>query len=125
MNVNDVFPSKYLKAADLNNREVQVTISGVEMEDLNGEQKAIVYFQNKQKGVVLNKTNATNIAGAYGDDTDSWIGQPVVLFSVWTDFQGKSVQAIRIRPGTLNTARQAPPARQPAPEPALTDDPPF
>ncbi len=117
MNVNDVFPSKYLKAADLNNREVQVTISGVEMEDLNGEQKAIVYFQNKQKGVVLNKTNATNIAGAYGDDTDGWVGQPVVLFSVWTDFQGKSVQSIRIRPGTVSTARQAPPAK-----PAQRDD---
>jgi hypothetical protein len=122
MNIGEVFPSKYLKAADLNNREVQVTISGVEMEEIGTDQKAIVYFQNKQKGVVLNKTNATNIAAVYGDDTDSWVGQPVVLFSVWTDFQGKSVQAIRMRPGAMNAARQAPPARQSAPEP---EDPPF
>lgn len=109
MNVNEVFPSNYLKAADLQGREIPVMIDRVEMESFGQDQKAIVYFRNKQKGVVLNKTNAMNIAGAYGDDTDGWINQPVVLFSVWTDFQGKSVQAIRIRPGTVAAGQKAPP----------------
>jgi hypothetical protein len=117
MNVNEVFPSNYLKAADLQGREIPVMIDRVEMESFGQDQKAIVYFRGKQKGVVLNKTNAMNIAGAYGDDTDGWVNQPVVLFSVWTDFQGKSVQAIRIRPGStvMGTTRAAPPP-PPAPD---------
>jgi hypothetical protein len=120
MNVNEVFPSNYLKAADLQGREIPVMIDRVEMESFGQDQKAIVYFRNKQKGVVLNKTNAMNIAGAYGDDTDGWVNQPVVLFSVWTDFQGKSVQAIRIRPGTM---AQAPSPRQhPQTTPPPVDD---
>lgn len=120
MNVNEVFPSNYLKAADLQNREVPVVIDRVEMEQLGNDQKAILYFTGKQKGVVLNKTNAMNIAGAYGDDTDDWSGKPVVLFSVWTDFQGKSVQAIRIRPGG------AKPAPKPQPQhDDLNDSVPF
>lgn len=109
MNVNEVFPSNYLKAADLQGKEIPVLIDRVEMESFGQDQKAIVYFRNKQKGVVLNKTNAMNIAGAYGNDTDGWVNQPVVLFSVWTDFQGKSVQAIRIRPGTVGQQKAPPP----------------
>ncbi len=112
MNIAEVFPSNYLKAADLQGREISVQIDRVEMESFGQDQKAIVYFRGKQKGVVLNKTNAMNIATAYGDDTDGWVNQPVVLFSVWTDFQGKSVQAIRIRPGTVGAAQKAPPPPQ-------------
>jgi hypothetical protein len=124
MNVNEVFPSNYLKAADLQGREIPVMIDRVEMESFGQDQKAIVYFRGKQKGVVLNKTNAMNIAGAYGDDTDGWVNQPVVLFSVWTDFQGKSVQAIRIRPGSavMGTAKAPPP---PPPTDDLSDSVPF
>jgi hypothetical protein len=124
MNVNEVFPSNYLKAADLQGREIPVMIDRVEMESFGQDQKAIVYFRGKQKGVVLNKTNAMNIAGAYGDDTDGWVNQPVVLFSVWTDFQGKSVQAIRIRPGStvMGTTRAAPP---PPPADEMADSIPF
>jgi hypothetical protein len=39
----------------------------------------VVYFQGKQKGLVTNKTNANNIAALYGDDTDDWIGQKIML----------------------------------------------
>ena len=99
MNVNDAFPSNYLKATDLQNREIPVVISKVVMEKIGDDPRMIAYFQGKQKGVVVNKTNATNISAAYGPETDHWVGKPVVLFSVWTDFQGKSVQAIRMRPG--------------------------
>lgn len=127
MNVNEVFPSNYLKAADLQGREIPVMIDRVEMESFGQDQKAIVYFRGKQKGVVLNKTNAMNIAGAYGDDTDGWVNQPVVLFSVYTDFQGKSVKAIRIRPGTVavGQTRAAPPPPTDPRGPDLNDEVPF
>jgi hypothetical protein len=119
MNINDTFPSNYLKASDLQNREVTVTISHVVNEKMGQDIKPILYFQNKQKGVVLNKTNAMTVAGMYGPETDHWAGRQVTLMSVWTDFQGKQVQAIRIKPVFPNPQMQAPIPQQaqPAPQP--------
>ena len=68
MRVSQAFPSNYLKAADLQGRNVPVTMNRVEMEDIGGDHKPVVYFNGKDKGVVLNKTNANNIAQLYGDD---------------------------------------------------------
>ena len=58
------------------------------------------------KGVVLNKTNAGTISDAYGDDTDDWFDQPLILFSVMVDFQGKVAPAIRCRVPTAKDNRQ-------------------
>lgn len=99
MDVNNLFPSKYLKAADLQGAQPTVTIANVTMEDIGDDgEKPVIHFDGKEKGVVLNKTNATNISSAYGGNTDGWRGKKVVLFTTWVDFQGKSVEAIRIRP---------------------------
>lgn len=114
MDINEQFPSKYLKAADLKGREVTVTIARIDMETIGqgGEKpKPVLYFVGKEKGVVMNKTNAMNIAAGYGPETEAWHNMPVVLFPVWVDFQGKSTEAIRIRPAT----------RKPAPK-AVTED---
>src|SRR5271166_2605021 len=97
MHINAMFPSNYLKASDLQGRNVLVVIDRVAMEKLGDDDKYILYFQGKQKGVVLNKTNGTNIALAYGEDTEDWIGKEVVLYPAMVDFQGRSVSAIRIR----------------------------
>jgi hypothetical protein len=97
MRISNAFPSNYLKAADLNGRTANVRMSHVTMEDIGGDHKPVLYFQGKEKGMVLNKTNTNNISTAYGDETNDWAGQPVELFTAWVDFQGKSVEAIRIR----------------------------
>lgn len=110
--VSAAFPSNYLKAADLQGRHVAVVISNVVMEDVGDDNKPVVYFRGTQKGVVLNKTNANNIAVLYGDDTDAWIGQTVTLFPAMVDFQGRSVEAIRIR-GPMTP--QQPVAKSPVP----------
>lgn len=98
MRIDEQFPSTYLKAADLQGRAVRVNISHVDIEEISGgERKPVVYFQGKEKGLVLNKTNSNNIAAAYGYETEDWQGQPVELFEMMVDYQGKSVPAIRIR----------------------------
>ena len=78
-------------------RPVTVTISHVEMSDIGGEHKPILYFQGKEKGVVLNKTNAGSIVNLFGDDTEAWEGQPIILFEAMVSFQGQTVPAIRVR----------------------------
>lgn len=98
MNINDAFPSNYLKAADLQGREPTVTIDMVKMEKMGDDDKMVVYFSGKEKGMVQNKTNATTIADAYGPETEGWDGRQIKLVTAWVDFQGRSVQALRVRP---------------------------
>jgi arabinogalactan endo-1,4-beta-galactosidase len=97
MNIDDQFPSKFLKAADLNGHEIVVTIKDCIVESLGEDKRPVLYFAGKDKGVVLNKTNATNIREAYGPDTDEWTGKKVVLYTAYVDFQGRSVESIRVR----------------------------
>ena len=130
MKLNDAFPSKYLKAADLNGGRVTVQINTVEMETLGDESKPVVYFVNKAKGMVLNRINAQTIAAIAGsDDTDDWHGTAVRLYATPVLFQGKMVPSIRVE-AAPQAAKPAP--RKPAPvpveafdEPDPTDDVPF
>lgn len=112
MKISEEFPSQYLKAADLGGREIRVTMGRVERETIGTDKKLVLYFKGKEKGLVLNKTNANTIGDGYGDDTDEWFDQPVVLFSVKTDYQGKVVDAIRCRIPTAKELREAQPRRE-------------
>jgi len=116
MKISNAFPSEYLRAADLNGRNVMVVIDRTEMAELGGgDHKPVLYFKGKDKGLVLNKTNANNIATVYGDDTDDWEGKDIVLFTAMVDFQGKTVEAIRVR-------APMPKDRRPAPKPTEEND---
>ena len=108
MNMNEVYPSKYIKAADLREKDVSVTIDRVEMEDMgDGAMKPIVFFQGHTKGMVCNKTNSNTISGVYGFESDDWKGKPLVLFKQWVEVQGKSDWASRVRPPTPNKTEAA------------------
>ena len=97
MKVSDAFPSDYLKAADIGNQQVKVLISHVEMRDVGDDNKPVVFFQNKKKGVVLNVTNANAIAQFYGDDMDVWAGHEIILFTMMVSYQGRMQPGIRVR----------------------------
>ena len=104
--ISEEFPSKYLKADDLRGREVRATIARVDREKMGDDFKPVVYFNGKEKGVVLNKTNSYTIASAYGDETADWFGNDVILFSVMTEYGGKHTPAIRVRIPTARDNRQ-------------------
>ena len=121
MKISSAFPSEYLRASDLQGHTVTVTMSHVSMQDLNGDPKPILHFQGKDRGMVLNKTNANKIAEMFGDDTDNWSGGQIILYEAMVEFQGKTVPAIRIR-----LAPRAGPAKQPVPaNDSPNDDIPF
>jgi hypothetical protein len=127
--INEAFPSKYLKAADLQKRQVAVVISHAQFEQIGSDNKLVLYFQGKQKGVVMNKTNAGVIANAYGDETEDWAGKPVTLFEAMVEYQGKLAPAIRmmipnsgVRPAPAARASSA--EMQPASR-ELNDEIPF
>jgi len=113
MDINAAYPSKWLKAADLKGKRVTVVIDKVDMEDVGDkdEDKPVVYFQGKTKGLVLNKTNAFMIAEICdcSTETDDWIGATVILYSEKVDFKGRRVDAIRIDNGTKQkSSKKAP-----------------
>jgi hypothetical protein len=125
MRIGDAFPSKYLKASDLPDGQfVTVSIDRVEMQNVAGndqpeENKPCLYFVGKEKGIVLNKTNAQAVADVYGDDTDAWTGKRVMLYATTTLFQGKTVACIRVKvPKPTTAPRAATAAPKPAPVPA-------
>ncbi len=110
MKANDIFSSKYLSAADLRDRDATVTIDRCEIDKMqNGEKKLVVYFVNKAKGFLVNRTNFNTIAEVLGvDDTADWEGQSITLYPTETDFQGKMVDCIRVRRKKASTAPQSP-----------------
>ena len=97
MKISDAFPSKWLKASDLRGRSIVLKMDRIELEKLDKETKPVVYFVGKEKGLVLNKTNSNRIAEAYGDDTDDWQDQFIELYPTEVEFQGDTVEAIRVR----------------------------
>lgn len=121
MKVSDAFPSRWLSASDLNGGNARVTISRVEIEKIGDDTKPVIYFKGKTKGLVANKTNSKAIADVYGDEMDDWPGNEIILFPITTDFQGKMVEAIRVR---APTAKDNPkPVRQSSAEMGRDDFP--
>lgn len=97
MDISDVYSGDSLKAADLKGAEPTVVIADVEMKKFDNGNKLVISFQGKKKTLVCNKTNANRIAFAYGNNTDNWIGKEITLFTDLVDFQGNTVEAIRVR----------------------------
>ena len=137
-NINDAFPSNYLKASDLGGREVVVTIDRVTFEAVGREKemKAVLYFVGKQKGIVLNKTNAKKIIEISGSAiTEEWAGTSIKIYPTETEFGGETVDCIRIKPVGKQAITMTAPAPKPAPRqvppeelhtgPITVDDVPF
>lgn len=91
-------PSKYLKADDLQGKRVRVTCGDVTMEDVGGEDKYILHFKDKEKGMVLNATNIGRLTIGFGsDDSEEWYGKELILQSEPVQFQGRTVQGLRVQ----------------------------
>jgi hypothetical protein len=109
MRISDQFPSDYLRAADFETDTV-LTMSSVSLEEIGAgkEKKPVLYFKDVEKGLILNKTNASTISELYGDDTSEWIDEAITLFAATTSYQGKTVPCVRVKaPSRKKTAAAA------------------
>lgn len=80
------YQSKYLKAADLRGRSVKATISAITLEEFMNrttkarEKSAVIWFEGKNKGLVINKTRLIQLEEIFStDDTDRYLGHQVCL----------------------------------------------
>jgi len=112
MRIGSAFPSDYLKAADLQGRPFRLTIKSIIIDKIGDDQKPVVYFNETEKGLVLNKTNANNISIIYSDETDMWIGKQIELYPATTDFQGRTVDCVRVRAPQVQQTSAPTPTQQ-------------
>jgi hypothetical protein len=116
MHIDQLYPSRFLRCADLNGKPMRVTISGIAREDVGGEPKVIMSFTDGTKQLILNKTNARAVARILGDETRVWNGHDIMLVPAQVDFKGDIVDAIRVK---------AAPARKPPTAATSNDEPPL
>ena len=102
MHVSLMFPSDYLCAADLNEKDFPLTVESVTQKDLrmddgSSEPKWIIAFVGATKTLVLNKTNAKMISSIHGTESEGWVGKEVTLFPTTCQSFGATVECIRVR----------------------------
>ena len=112
MHIDLMFPNKYLKAADFQGRDIKLTITKIQNEQLKQtdggkKQSWVVYFaetaesakknKTEEKRFCMNKTNAKAIAEKLGNDADKWVGKQITLYPTTCKAFGKVVECIRVR----------------------------
>lgn len=115
MLISDVFPTKYVTAADLQGRTITLTIKAVTLEEMlthdnKTVSKPVAWFERTMKGLVMNATNARVIANLYGDNTDAWMGKRINIYPTQVRAFGKMTDCIRVReeiPATPKPVAQA------------------
>ena len=115
---DEVFPSKYLKAADLGGKPITVTIESAPLETLKNPEgkeqlKTVLYFMKAKKALPLNMTNWDAVAEIAGGDSDDWPGCQVELYPDKTQMAGKIVDCIRMRaPAQRELPKPKPPLKE-------------
>ena len=97
MKKDEMLQGNYLKAADLQGQSVPVVIRELRQEEMqDGQKKFVLYFNGKDRGLVLNKTNTARLFEYVADDSDDWPGQRINLVPTKVDYKGDLVDAVRI-----------------------------
>lgn len=107
--IDDIYKStsNFLKASDLivNGQKtkpvVEIESAEVKENTFDGESKTqlVLSFVGKDKVLGLNVTNARRIADLVGShNSDDWVGYCIRLYVDQTEYQGKTVDCIRIMP---------------------------
>lgn len=109
MKLSQMFPSKWLSSDDIVGYTPTVTIRAITVERVGAppkdEEKYVMWFEGKQKGLILNKTNGLAVGSMYGDETDNWMGKRIQLYVTQVRAFGAIHDAIRIRSaGTISAA---------------------
>ena len=91
---------EYFSASDLHSETLHRKIGKVDVIELkekdgSTKRKFAVYFEGVEKALLLNKTNATKLAAAFGKDRSKWIGMEVELYAEMT---GLGKEGVRVRP---------------------------
>jgi hypothetical protein len=98
MNMTDFVNSNYIKGEDIaQNVLIEATIASVKKKEFEDGGKSVLALEDGRQ-VVLNQTRLKVLIGAFGPNSDNWIGKPVILSRGQEKYGGKPVPAVRIEP---------------------------
>ncbi len=113
MEIDDLYPCKYLRGSDLQGHVVTVKIERVALERFYDQQsrsdveKLVVYLVGKKKALVAGKSLAYEIAGVCkSSNTDAWPGQEFVLFAERKLVYGREMDILRARAKVAENAAE-------------------
>jgi len=112
MDINQMFPSRYLKGAELSGPKT-VTIAEIRTEQAYkpGKGQADIYVlwcERATRGIVLTRPLALSISEALGEpDTDKWAGQRITIYPQPMRVGGRDLVAIRAKAATNGNGGQA------------------
>jgi hypothetical protein len=100
-----LYGSKYLAASDLHGETERWKIGKTEIVELkekdgSTKRKFLIYFAGVEKALVLNKTNATKLAAAFGKDRANWKGMAVEVYAEMTSLGKEGVRLRPLKPAT-------------------------
>lgn len=95
----------YLGVYSLDNgKDMTLTIGNVVREVVTStggkkEECTVVHFKEKQKPMILNRTNSKMIQKIYGTPyIEEWAGKKITVYASTTKLAGEEVECLRIRP---------------------------
>ncbi len=113
MELDELYPSKYLRGSDLQGHFVNVKIERVALERFYDQQsrseieKLVVYLVGKKKALIAGKSLAYEIAGACkSNNTDTWPDQEFVLFTERKLIFGRELDVLRAKAKVAENATE-------------------
>jgi hypothetical protein len=98
--LKEMYPGRFLEAANLSGKTVTVTIekiTGDLLETERGKKRGyILTFVGKKKGLLLNKTNSLFIAAMFGENPNGWEGKRIAIYPTRCRLGGETVDCIRV-----------------------------
>lgn len=94
---------KYLGAYSIDGEDLTLTIRSTKEEMVKGQSGReepcfVCYFEEQEKGMILNKTNAKMIQTVHGTPyVEEWVGKQIVLGTEKVSAFGETADALRIR----------------------------
>lgn len=106
--ISEVYSGAYVTAAELTpGRRITAVVAGAEVTVVGqgdaASQKVVLSLKNRAgvqwpRQLVCNKSNATLLAAAFGDETREWPGHTLEIWAEPVMYQGKLVPGIKVMP---------------------------
>lgn len=82
---DELYPGRFIKAGDFKGKKPTMTIKRVIVEELVGDKgpqmKGVIFFEETDKHLALNKTNGLCLRAMFGREIPKWKGHRVTLFA--------------------------------------------
>lgn len=93
---DQLYPGRFMKAGEFAGKKPTMTISSVDLDELEGDKgkqvKGVISFKETDKQWALNKTNGICLREMFGRKPQEWVGHRITLFAGQWDGE----EAIRV-----------------------------